>query len=48
MLRRNKFLNLFAVMATGMRINDELDGAINFGPWKARIVLILEETFSGR
>ena len=30
-------------MATGLRIEDRLDGTINFSPWKAKIVLILQE-----
>lgn len=30
-------------MAPGLRIEDRLDGAGNFCPWKARIVLILHE-----
>ena len=30
-------------MATNLRLEDRLDGAGNFVPWKARIVLILEE-----
>ena len=30
-------------MATSLRLEDRLDGAGNFVPWKARIVLILEE-----
>ena len=30
-------------MATGLRVEDRLDGVGNFVPWKARIVLILEE-----
>lgn len=30
-------------MVTGLRLEDRLDGAGNFVPWKARIVLILEE-----
>ena len=30
-------------MATGLRLEDRLDGAGNFVPWKARIMLILEE-----
>ena len=30
-------------MATGVRLEDRLDGAGNFVSWKARIVLILEE-----
>ena len=28
-------------MAFGLRIEDMLDGPVNFSPWKARIVLIL-------
>ena len=31
-------------MATGLRIEDRLDGAVNFSPWKARIVLILQDS----
>ena len=30
-------------MATGLRLEDRLDGAESFDPWKARLVLILEE-----
>ena len=30
-------------MATGLRLEDRLDGAGNFVPWKARLGLILEE-----
>ena len=30
-------------MATKLRLEDRLDGAGNFVPWKARLVLILEE-----
>ena len=30
-------------MATELRLEDRLDGAGNFVPWKARLVLILEE-----
>ena len=30
-------------MVTGLRLKDRLDGAGNFVPWKARLVLILEE-----
>ena len=30
-------------MATRLRLEDRLDGARNFVPWKARLVLILEE-----
>ena len=30
-------------MATGLKLEDRLDGARNFVPWKARLVLILEE-----
>lgn len=29
-------------MATGLRVEDRLDVAVNFSPWKARIVLILQ------
>ena len=30
-------------MVFGLRVEDRLDGAANFNPWKARISLILEE-----
>ena len=30
-------------MATGLRLEDRLDGAVKFSPWKDRIVLILQE-----
>ena len=30
-------------MTIGFRLEDRLDGAGNFVPWKARLVLILEE-----
>ena len=30
-------------MVFGLRVEDRLDGAANFSPWKARISLILEE-----
>ena len=30
--------------ATGLRIEDRLDGAVNLSPWKARIVLILHDS----
>ena len=30
-------------MATGLRIENRLDGAVNFSPWKDRIVLILQD-----
>ena len=30
-------------MVFGLRVEDRLDGATNFIPWKARITLILEE-----
>jgi hypothetical protein len=30
-------------MATGLRVEDRLDGAANFNPWKERIVLLLQE-----
>ena len=36
-------LNLVEIMATGLRMEDRLDGAGNFVPWKVRIVLIFEE-----
>ena len=31
-------------MVTSLRIEDRLDGAGNFSPWKARIVLILQDS----
>ena len=31
-------------MATGLRIEDRLDGVGNFSPWKARIVLFLQDS----
>ena len=31
-------------MVFGLRVEDRLDGATNFSPWKARISLILEES----
>jgi hypothetical protein len=30
-------------MATGLRFEDQLEGASNFSPWKERIALLLEE-----
>ena len=30
-------------MATGLRVEERLEGATNFSSWKARIVLILQE-----
>lgn len=30
-------------MATGLRVEDRLEGVANFSPWKERIMLILEE-----
>jgi hypothetical protein len=30
-------------MATGLRVEDRLDGVVNFSPWKERITLILQE-----
>jgi hypothetical protein len=30
-------------MATGLRVEDKLDGATNFGAWKERMILLLEE-----
>ena len=37
------FLDLFAVMLIGLRLEDRLDEAINFSPLEGRIVLILQE-----
>jgi hypothetical protein len=31
------------VMATGLRVEDRLDGATNFGAWKERMILLLQE-----
>ena len=31
-------------MATDLRIEDRLDGAVNLSPWKARIVLNLQDS----
>jgi hypothetical protein len=31
-------------MATGLRVEDRLDGAVNFGAWKGRMILILQES----
>ena len=36
-------LNFAVKMATGLRLEDRLDGDGNFVPWKARLVLILEK-----
>ena len=36
-------MNFAVKMATRLRLEDRLDGAGNFVPWKARLVLILEE-----
>ena len=36
-------LEFCSEMATRLRLEDRLDGAGNFVPWKARLVLILEE-----
>ena len=30
-------------MAIGLRLEDMLDGAVNFSPWEARIVLLLQQ-----
>jgi hypothetical protein len=30
-------------MATGLRVEDRLDGAANFGAWKERMILLLQE-----
>jgi hypothetical protein len=45
---QGRFLNfLFSVekwsMATGLRVEDILDGATNFGAWKERMILLLQE-----
>jgi hypothetical protein len=31
-------------MATGLRVEDRLDGATNFGAWKERMILLLQES----
>jgi hypothetical protein len=31
-------------MATGLRVEDRLDGAVNFGAWKERMILLLQES----
>ena len=37
-------LQIYLAMATfGLRVEDRLDGGGNWTPWKARIVLLLEE-----
>ena len=43
-LRKNRFFDILTVMATELRLEDRLDGVVNFIPWKARIVLILQES----
>jgi hypothetical protein len=30
-------------MATGLRVEERLDGAVNFGAWKERMILLLQE-----
>ena len=37
------YFHILREMATSLRLEDMLNGAGNFVPWKARIVLILEE-----
>jgi hypothetical protein len=32
-----------AMLVAGLRVEDRLAGVVNWSPWKARIVLILEE-----
>ena len=32
------------IMATSLGIEDRLGGVVNFSPWKARIVLILQDS----
>ena len=39
----DRFLDFLSVMATGLRIEDMLDGAGNFSPRKTRIVLSLQD-----
>jgi hypothetical protein len=36
-------LVFFNNMATGLRWEDRLEGAGNFSPWKARIILLFQE-----
>ena len=36
-------MNFAEKMATRLRLEDRLDGVGNFVPWKARILLMLEE-----
>ena len=43
-IRKNRFLNFLAMIATGLQFEDRLDGAVNFSLWKARIVLILQDS----
>jgi hypothetical protein len=31
-------------MATGLRVDDKLDGVVNFGAWKERMILLLQES----
>jgi hypothetical protein len=31
-------------MATGLRVEDRLDGAVKFGAWKERMILLLQES----
>jgi hypothetical protein len=45
---QGRFLNLLfsaerGSMATGLRVEDRLDGATNFGAWKERMILLLQE-----
>jgi hypothetical protein len=45
---QGRFLNLLfsaekRSMATGLRVEDRLDGATNFGAWKERMILLLQE-----
>jgi hypothetical protein len=30
-------------MATGLRVEDRLDGAVNFSAWKERMILLLQD-----
>jgi hypothetical protein len=31
-------------MATGLRVKERIDGAVNFGAWKDRVILLLQES----
>jgi len=42
--QKPKDLLVVRAMATGLRVEDRLSGAGNFGPWKERMMLSLEES----